>query len=167
MPAAYEPIATTVLGSDTSTVDFTGISQSFIDLVLVANIANNQTSTTAAVIRLQVGNGSIDTGSNYSTTFIFGETSGTSTRVTNQTFGYNGECLGTLAKRSTLIIQLQNYSNTTTNKSFLTRHGTGSRIEANASLWRSTSAINQVRIFLSGNSFITGSTFTLYGIRSA
>lgn len=165
--STYIPIQAITLTADTSTIDFAAIPQTFTDLILVANVANNQTSTNIGVIRCQVGGDTLDTGSNYSTTLLVGELSAASSgRAANSTFTYNGECLGTLAKRSTLIIQFQNYSNTTTNKTFLTRHGTESRIEANVSLWRNTSAIKQIRIFLSGNSFISGSTFTLYGIGS-
>jgi hypothetical protein len=35
MAKTYEPIATTTLGSNTATVDFTGISQAYTDLILV------------------------------------------------------------------------------------------------------------------------------------
>lgn len=164
MTATYDAIATTTLGSSSGQIDFTGISSNFTDLILVASISNIG-SGGSTVNRIQVGNGSIDTGSNYSTTFLIGEgTSATSTRVSNQTFIYNGESSST--QISTLIVHFQNYSNTTTNKTILTRHGTTTRIDANVSLWRSTSAINQIRIFMSGNSFSSGSTFTLYGIKA-
>lgn len=169
MPATYEPISSTTLASASAEVNFTGIPQTFTDLVLIGNVANSGSGSTAGVIRLQVGNGSIDTGSNYSTTFLFGEGSGaaSSVRVTNQTFGYNGECLGTLANASPLTIYFNNYSNTVTNKTFLTRHGSTSRVEANVTLWRSTSAINQIKVHIAANTFIAGSTFTLYGIRGS
>ena len=168
MPATYEPISSTTLASASAEVNFTGIPQTFSDLVLIGNVANSGSGSTSAVIRLQVGNGSFDTGSNYSTTFLVGEISTVSgVRVTNQTFGYNGECLGTLANASPLTIYFNNYSNTVTNKTFLTRHGSTSRVEANVTLWRSTSAINQIKVHISGNTFIAGSTFTLYGIRGS
>jgi hypothetical protein len=166
--STYTPIQSITLSADTATIDFTGIPQTYTDLVLVANVANNQSNTTIGPIRCQVGGDALDTGSNYSTTFLIGElTSVTSTKVTNNTFTYNGECLGTIAKRSVLNINFQNYANTSMHKTMLTRHGTENRVESNVSLWRNTSAIKQIRIYLSGSSFISGSTFTLYGIQSA
>lgn len=168
MPATYEPIANTTLGSDTATVTFSSISQSFTDLVIIVNAANDQTSTSSIGLRFQVGNGSVDTGSNYSATFLYAETSALSTRVSNQTGGYSGELLGTIDKASTTILNVMNYSNTTTNKTILARSGTANaRIDSTVTLWRSTSAINTIKFYLNANQFKTGSTFTLYGIKAA
>jgi len=42
-----------------------------------------------------------------------------------------------------------------------------SGVETIINLWRSTSAINTIKIMPNVNSFISGSTFTLYGIKAA
>jgi hypothetical protein len=69
-----------------------------------------------------------------------------------------------------MIIQIQNYANTTTYKTALVRiNATDFRTYASVVLWRkSPEAINRVNIKMeaSGN-FATGSTFTLYGIAAA
>jgi hypothetical protein len=115
----------------------------------------------------QVGNGSIDTGSNYSMTILAGNGStAASVRGSNRTsinLDYYG-AIDTTAK-TTYIVNFQNYSNTTTNKTVLLRSSTGYSTEATVGLWRSTSAINTIS--LSGTTFATGSTFNLYGIAAA
>jgi hypothetical protein len=70
------------------------------------------------------------------------------------------------------IFHLQNYSNSTTYKTVLNRTnyaGSGGWTVASVGLWRDTSAITSIRIAISetqtGN-FISGSTFTLYGIKA-
>jgi hypothetical protein len=64
-------------------------------------------------------------------------------------------------------MQIQNYSNTTTNKTALIRdnfatYGTFARV----ALWRSTSAITSITLTMSSSTFATGSQFTLYGIKA-
>ena len=168
MPSTYEPIATTTLGSDATSVTFSSISGSYTDLILIGNFS----CAIASVLNLRVGNGSIDTGSNYSNTQVAGTGSVTeSTRSSNATLIGAGYING--AGRSVWQIHLQNYSNTTTNKTALIRYSTAvtSSQSANArvGLWRSTSAINTVEVLTNGGSqvFETGSTFTLYGIKAA
>jgi hypothetical protein len=65
-----------------------------------------------------------------------------------------------------------NYSNATTYKTWLSRNNRASAsnapgTEALVGLWRSTSAITELVIGLTGGNFDTGSTFTLYGIKAA
>ena len=68
----------------------------------------------------------------------------------------------------TVIAQFQNYSNTTTYKTMLSRANAAGYVQARVNLWRSTSAINTIKISgQSGMTFNTGCTFTLYGILSA
>jgi hypothetical protein len=65
-------------------------------------------------------------------------------------------------------LNFQNYSNTTTYKTTLTRASLpGASVTAAVSLWRNTAAINSIEILLSSDNFTNGSTFTLYGIKAA
>ena len=168
MPKTYEPIATTTLGSNSATVDFTNISTNYTDLILIGNFTTNQ----SAPFRLLVGNGSIDTGSNYSMTQMAGTGTVTeSTRSSGAAFIASGYING--AGRSIWQMHFQNYSNTTTNKTVLIRYSTdvaGSQAaNARVGLWRSTSAINYIRLETNASPqvFESGSTFTLYGIKAA
>ena len=166
MTATYDCIATTTLNSSANSVEFTSISGSFTDLILVAQ----PIGTSSEDIRCRV-NG--DTGSNYSTTYMTINELGTvySYRRTSQTassvgFLYSG--LNTSAG-APLFIHFMNYSNTTTNKTWLARSGQGDRnsLDAGVSLWRSTSAITSIKVIYNNSAnFSSGSTFTLYGIKS-
>ena len=170
MPAGstYEPIATTTLGSATASVTFSSISGSYTDLVLVANVADNGGTN----VYLQVGNGSIDTASNYSTTVLTGNgTTAYSYRESSQTqilYAFEGTPPAS-PSFGTYIINLNNYSNATTFKTALIRaNSASSGTDAIVGLWRSTSAINTIKLSCQGATvYSTGSTFTLYGIAAA
>lgn len=166
MAATYEPIATTTLGSSQSSVTFSSISGSYTDLIAVFNGSNDGTTQ----YFLQVGNGSIDTGSNYSTTVLDGNgSSAASGRYTNDTVGIRADYYATGGGNKKMsIFQLNNYSNSTTYKTVLVRSALpATEVVATVGLWRSTSAINIVRFTCTSGYYETGSTFTLYGIKAA
>ena len=168
MPSTYTPIATTTLGSAQASYTFTSIPSTYTDLVLVAS----GLTSTATTTKLNVGNGSIDTGANYSWTVLSG-TGGAanSYRESSVNFTQNERYAnwdGTNVANT--IIQIQNYSNTSTYKTWLSRgNNAAAGVDAIVGLWRSTSAINQVQISCTnaGRTFNIGSTFTLYGIQAA
>lgn len=166
MTATYEPIATTTLGSDTATVDFTSISGSYTDLVIVGNLGI--TSSQYPWIRFNS-----DTGSNYSTTDIYGNgTSALSSRESNAVriwISLDVPFSSTVA--SNFIVNIQNYSNSTTYKTALSRaNNAASGVTATVGLWRSTAAITSITLGARGGgvdrNLVSGSTFTLYGIKS-
>jgi hypothetical protein len=175
MPKTYEPIATTTLGSSSGTVEFTSISSAYTDLILVANFSVTNNGST---FYYQVGNGSVDTGSNYSSTNLYsGGISGTtaiSDRSSSATsvsisasMGFSNTGISNYA-----IFNFQNYSNTTTYKTVLVRAGNGggnsySGGGAFCGLWRSTSAITNIKLTGASTSFASGSIFTIYGIKAA
>jgi hypothetical protein len=161
----YVSIATQTLGSAAASVTFSSISGAYTDLVLVWS----GTATTGNQdVYLQVGNGSVDTGSNYSFTILMGDgTSAASYRAATQT-KIISEYHGTATNPSVIIYNFMNYANTSTYKTVLARtnsasNGTG----ATVGLWRSTSAINTITLSTSGSTFIANSTFSLYGIVAA
>lgn len=168
MPAGrtYTPIASTTLSSAAASVTFSSISGSYTDLILVSNFAY---TSTGQDFRLQVGNGSIDTGTNYSGTFLTGSGSAAaSSRESSTTYIAGYKVTGGGTGNQTAIHHLLNYSNTTTNKTVLERvNDASAEVVAGVGLWRSTSAINTIKVFRSGADFQVGSTFTLYGIAAA
>jgi hypothetical protein len=168
MPATYEPIATTTLGSATASVSFTSISGSYTDLVLIMSAFG---SVSGQDIRVQVNS---DTASNYSLTRLVGYTTAFSNRASNATYWQitNSVGIGSSSSDPTAdVIQFMNYSNTTTNKTILVRHNQpqSSLMEtaAQVGLWRSTNAITSITFSLSSGNYSSGSTFTLYGIKAA
>ena len=166
MTATYTPIATTTLGSAATSYTFTSIPTTYTDLVVVCNFF----TSAAQSVEARVGNGSIDTGNNYSNTALIGKTNNTAVSTRRSNFSYFTFFEQNGASSGTWIMNFQNYSNTTTYKTMLGRNGGAAfDIEASAQLWRSTSAINTLQLFAGqgGITFSTGSTFTLYGIAAA
>jgi hypothetical protein len=159
MAITYEPIATTTLGSNQSTVTFSTISGSYTDLIVVAN----------ATLSAGVGFGmqfNSDTGSNYSFIYFYGDGSsaaaGQNTSQTRINIG-NGN-----TTYSTYRAHIQNYSNTTTYKSVISNGGIGNEIAMIfAGSWRSNSAITSITFVPASGTINTGTTFTLYGIKAA
>lgn len=163
MASTYEKIATTTLGSNSATIEFTSISGSYTDIVLILSAKASGGNMDAWI---QVNS---DTGSNYSfTTLRANGSTVTSDRYTNQTSGY-GDLSGYIntINFNVEIIQFMNYSNTTIYKTFLSRASTaGNGLDAIVNLWRSTSAITSIKLSGSQN-YATGTTATLYGIKAA
>lgn len=161
MPITYTPIATQTLASATATVTFSSISGSYTDLIIVANVS----PTSSPYLALRFNS---DTGTNYSRTSVSGTGTGAlSARASNETYGYVTPAA--ITGISAGIINIQNYSNTTTYKTTISRWSDASNVvAAMVTLWRSTAAITAVEINTGGvSTFASGSTFTLYGILKA
>ena len=115
MAATYTPIATTTLGSAAASYTFSSIPSTYTDLIL---IASGLVSTNGYDFDIRV-NG--DTATNYSYTALGGNgSSAASYRNSNATFmrfsTYSSWHTSTI---SNTIIQFQNYSNATTNKTVI------------------------------------------------
>jgi len=167
MALTYDSLATTTLGSATASVTFSSISGSYTDLVLICNVG---TTANGNDLFVRIGNGTVDSGSNYSATLLGGDgTSAASARQTNQSQQYLNYKTNTSSSISgNAIVHFNNYSNTTTNKTFLVRGNNANYgTDAFACLWRSTSAINIITITAGTSTFLSGSTFALYGIKAA
>jgi hypothetical protein len=164
--STYTPIATTTLGSAQASYTFNSISGSYTDLVLISSIQSDSTGNPNIFIK--VGNGSIDSGSNYSWTRLFGTGSAaSSSRASTAT---DGVIIGdaTPTSFSADIVQFMNYSNTSVYKTILARgNQTQSSTHADVGLWRNTVAINTIQIYCAGRNMIAGTTFTLYGVLNA
>jgi hypothetical protein len=163
LPSTLTPIATTTLGSGITTATLSSISSAYTDLVMVITRGGDEGS-----LRMYFNS---DTGTNYSTTIIAGTGSAANSvrQSTQNAILINGVYGATNANTNT-IVQLQNYSNTTTNKTVLSR-GTipDDETVACVGLWRSTAAINSISITaINGTGlWLSGSTITLYGIKAA
>ena len=161
MPKTYEPIATnTVSGAGTSTVTFSSIPSTYTDLVLIMNAQN------ADLYALFRANG--DSSALYSRTDLYGNgASAQSGRGSGENTWYPSTS-NTLSSGNA-IFQVMNYSNTTTFKTVLARNNTtNALIAASVYLYRSTSAITSLSFAVpAANNWLSGSTFTLYGIKAA
>ena len=161
MDKTYEPIATQTLGTAAATVTFSSIPQTYTDLVL---IVNTKTATNVNVFMRFNG----DTSSNYSDTRLVGDgSSASSSRLTNQTSAIiiSGD---PSLNFSTYKVDIFNYTNATTFKTFLTRSNSADRAAVLLGLWRATpAAITTINIRVDTGTFAVGTTFTLYGIKAA
>jgi hypothetical protein len=164
MPSTYTPIQTYTLASTQADVTFTSISGTYTDLVLV--VTPTTTSANSSIF-MQFN---ADTGTNYSVTYIYGSGSvADSDRITSAN-------QGSIAFSSdnttpfTIKASIQNYSNSTTNKTYLSRSSAASSTSGDLTyvgLWRSTAAITAIKLYPNTGSFTSGSVFTLYGIKAA
>jgi hypothetical protein len=173
MAVTYEPIATnTVTGSTVASVTFSSIPSTYTDLVLVSYVRVTKAATTNDDVLVTL-NG-VNTGDLYSNTYAYGSgsTAG-SGRVTSRNSGYwlySPAANATSGVFETNILNLMNYSNTTTFKSGVSKSASMSDSAAmRAVLWRSTAAINSIAIATSTGSvyFVAGTSFSLYGIKAA
>lgn len=169
MASTYEPIATTTLGSAVASYTFSSIPSTYTDLILVIN-----GGLSAA------GNGFLvqfnsDTATNYSNTGLYGDGSAVgSWRASSAAqANLNNYAAANTSIECNVIAQFQNYANTTTYKTFISRANRASAsnfpgTEAIVGLWRSTSAINAIKVFGgSSSNLIIGTTLTLFGVKAA
>jgi len=163
MPTPTEEfIAKYTTTGSASTYTFSSIPNNFTDLIFVINYDSATAGNQSLNMRF---NG--DTATNYSYTILRGSGSAAqSARGSTDDRIYCGSSsTGTTNIASTAIIQIQNYSNTTTYKTALIRDNNPDYyVFANVGLWRSTAAITSVTFYQSSYNFINGSTFYLYGV---
>jgi hypothetical protein len=164
--SAYTPITSQTLSSAAASVTFSSIAQGYTDLVLAASAYLATGSAEDLYINF---NG--DTSAIYSITTLNGQGSvANSQRSTNTSVPSIGGSYGAITTGwGNWIINIQNYSNATTYKTFISRgNNAGFGVAATVGLWRSTSAITSILIAPTGSKTIaSGSTFTLYGIKAA
>jgi hypothetical protein len=162
MPSTYEPIATQTLSSTAAIITFSSIPSTYTDLVLVVACLDSAAGRT----RLRLNT---DSTTKYSRTNLVGNGSNANSyQASNDTQFDLSVAAGTSSTVPTAqIISINNYSNTTTNKTILSRYSLASgATELMCGVYRSTSAINSVSYFTQGTLQI-GTTFTIYGIKAA
>jgi hypothetical protein len=162
----YVALDKITLGSNATSVTFSSISSAYTDLVLVASVFGATGGVTDYSMSFQL-NG--DTATNYSRTTLTGDgTSAISARSSNIAYGFlQTGGYYTTTEPVTVIGHFMNYANTTTFKTVIDRGSFASgAAEANVNLWRSTAAINSIKVNAFAGSFKSGSTFSLYGIMS-
>jgi len=162
MASTYEKIATTTLGSDTNSINFTSISGSYTDLILIGSLQVTAGGTNPGVY-FNSSTGSVSQTSLYGT----GSAAG-SFRLTGYNFIFFGGGSDTANVESNVIVHIQNYANTTTNKTCLIRwNHQPSEVYAVVGMRNNTAAITAVNLTTQAGNYKAGSTFTLYGILKA
>lgn len=164
--SAFESIATTTLGSNQSTITFSGIPQTFkhLQLRILARTDRAADDKDSANIRF---NG--DSGTNYSQKVL--SSNGASVSAANTS---GGTSISTIATASATgasanvfgysVIDIFDYANTNKNKTVFSLTGT---LLAQLSIgsWQNTSAVTSITILPNvGSNFVANSRFALYGI---
>ena len=164
MASTYTPIATTTLGSAASSVTLSSIPSTYTDLILV--ISAQGASGASSAINAYFNT---DTAANYSYTQLTGDGSSAASARNQDSTRMRLGWSAVSSAFAPIVFHIQNYSNTTTYKTSIGRINDAASITgAVVNLWRSTAAVNQIVMNLnSGANFNTGSTFTLYGVKSA
>lgn len=166
MPATYEPIATTTLGSAAANFSFTSIPSTYTDLRLVL-VPTKPSGVLAPRIRFNS-----DSGSNYSFTNLWGNGATVySNRATNADsiyLHYDGYPVGSNVGFGT--VDIFSYAGSTFKTVLCTqssdKNGSGS-VARYVNLWRNTAAITSILVFEDFGSFGAGTTATLFGILKA
>ena len=164
MPATYEPIATTTLGSAAADITFSSIGNGYTDLVIaMVNIDGS------LAIRFNS-----DTGNNYVSHFLSGEGSTAASSYSAASSNINFTSLENTNSSifSVAVIDILDYTNTNKNKTVRTLVGwdaNGSGIVGMwSSLWLNTNAITSISLGARNGftgSFPQYSSFALYGIK--
>jgi hypothetical protein len=167
MPATYEPIATTTLGTAAANITFSTIPGTYTDLRVIL-VATGDASAAGQAVLTRFNS---DTGSNYSVTRLSGNgTSATSGRFSNIASIYTSfDGLSTTVPTFQQI-DIFSYAGSTYKTCLISnnedKNGSG-YVEARVGLWRSTSAITTVAVIANSGNFATGTVATLYGILKA
>lgn len=163
--ATYIPLQSVQLTANTANVVFSGIPQDYTDLILVFS----GQVTSAVSLALQI-NG--DTTTIYSITELAGDgsvaTSSGNGGVASMVISSNGAQIGT-GTPWVSTLHFQDYKNTAKFKTvFMRTSAPGTITTANVGLWRSTAAINSIKImgYADASGFTAGSSFDLYGIKA-
>lgn len=162
MAITYTPIATYTTSGSSSSYTFSPIPSTYTDLVMVSSVQLDAGGGYAMGMRFNS-----DAGTNYSFTYMLGTGSvAASSRGSNQTYAIYGNG-GTAWGNS--VVNIMNYANSTTYKTCIARNNnTADSTQAYVNLWRSSAPITSITIMTqSGANFVSGTTFTLYGIKAA
>lgn len=161
--ADYELISTTVLGSSAASVTFSGLGTSAAAYkhLQIRYVANGDSASYRNRMRL---NG--DTATNYATHLLFGTGSavnsaaGTSTTEMALSSGAN-----TANVFNAGVVDLLDFQNVSKNKTMRALVGSNGEVALTSGVWLSTSAVTSMSLRPDAGNFVTGSRFSLYGLK--
>jgi hypothetical protein len=172
---SYESIQSVTVASGQTYIDFTSIPSTYKHLQIRCTMRRSQAQTFAGSLGVQFNS---DTGNNYYTNHrINGRGDGLvyPSGGTVTSYGQIGYIAGN-SQRSSLftpsVVDILEY--TSTNKTKVCRGITGSMAQSTntdndvaiiSSMWNSTAAINNIRLFPVGSDFVTHTVISLYGIK--
>lgn len=174
MPA-FEAIASTTLGSTTTTVTFSSIPATYEHLQLRLYARAGYTGGPTATLRMRLNS---DTGTNYTNHWIYGNGSGANVagNISETAYRFLWVPAGTALSNTfgVSIIDILDYASTNKYKTVRsieghnTNNNTNGYVFLHSSLWLNTAAVSTLT-FTSDETdgFVAGSVFALYGLRSS
>jgi hypothetical protein len=171
--SSYESIASITASGGETSLTLSSIPSTYKHLQIRMMFRTNTADTFDGNFGLQLNN---DTGSNYTTHLLngFGASASASGGTGFSSMGLFPR-IPTTSQTSGVfnvgIIDIQDYQSTSKYKTVRAFGGTDLNGDSNygitlsSGLWLSTSAVNSVKLYLSGNQIGAGSTFALYGIK--
>ena len=164
--ATYDRIATTTLGSTTASITFSSIAASWTDLRVV--ITGTSTAVGGFVLFIKL-NGAT---SGYSNLSLSGDGSSASSNMQTSQASMYGSAFLSFSTTIPIFHTLDflSYAGSTYKTVLITANGdkNGSGVEElNVALWQNTAAITSINLYPGTDSFLTGTTATLYGIKAA
>jgi|688.fasta_scaffold353049_2 hypothetical protein len=164
MPATYEKIATTTLGSANATIQFSSIPSTYTDLRIVF-VCTPQTSGGTKYLQFN------SSATGYSQTYLQGNgsaaSSGRSTSYPRLDLSSQDSANSTPSFDEVDIFSYAGSTfKTVLSKTSHDQNGSGLTV-AQVGLWQSTSAITQINLYIAGDNIGAGSTATIYGILKA
>jgi hypothetical protein len=160
------------LTSSATQINFTDISQAYTDLLIVADLRTDRAAVATDEFYMRVGNGSIDSGTNYSYRRRF-EGSSANTISSAAADHWEGGIVAAATAATSAFGQAQatiaGYSATDHHKNIVGRtHLTEDSVQYDsiyAGRWENTAAIDYLRFVPeAGTNFIAGSIVRLYGL---
>ena len=166
--ATYTLISSNVLTSSAASVTFSSIPATYTDLVLRISARGDDTGL---LLEMTLNSAT----STYSNTLLLGNgATASSTRNTGQVYlraGYVNPSGSTASTFSSGEIYIPNYISTTnkpmSSLGMTENNATTAYIANYANLWQTSSAITSISLQVTGQNFVSGSSFYLYGISNA
>ncbi len=161
--ASFDLIETTVLSGSASSITFSNLN-TYASTYKHLQVRMALTSSADSSIKFQFN---ADTTGNYALHALDGRGSNpvVSFGEVNQAAGYIGY---TFSSVFGAVLEILDPFETTKNKTTRTLSGTAStsfRVYLASSHWRSTNSVTSIRIYNESGNFLTGSRFSLYGVR--
>ena len=168
MATTFQLIDKVILTGTQSTVSFSSISSAYTDMKVSISARSSNASDNDA-INLYFNSDS--TGSNYSCIAVYGNGSSASSYSTTRRFGSISAANNTASTFGNLDLYIPNYLSANqksySSDSVTENNATTAYPELVAGKWTGTSAISGITFSLGSGSFVSGSSFYLYGIKNS
>jgi hypothetical protein len=172
-------IASTTVGTAVSNVTFTNIPSTYTHLEIRYSAQSSRATYNLDDMNIQVGNGTIDTGTNYSTHRLVGTGTNPVSANNNLSIAYGIAGQGSLGTSTggtfgVGVMTITDYANTNKYKTGRTiglndtngqLSGFNGWINLTSWAWRNTSAINTIKIWAANGNLTTGTRISIYGIK--